>query len=140
MSSNLTDTLPENEVNHTIKLCFVHIPKTGGMSIGEALGLNGVRHNPCSYYRKNYPDYMTFTVIRGYTDRLNSSQSYHEQNKDRIKNWNESLILQHKPLDYYLDEPCDYYLRFEHLQYDFNEMLRDMGYGEIKLEYLNKSK
>jgi hypothetical protein len=139
MSSDLINT-PDNEVNHTVKLCFVHIPKTGGMSISEALGLNGVRHNPTSYYKKNYPTYKTFTVIRGYKDRLISSQTYHEQNRGRIKDFNQSLILQHKGMDYYIDEPCDYYLRFENLQEDFNNMLNSLGYGNIKLEYLNKSK
>jgi len=140
MNSDYTDTLPHNEVNHTIRLCFVHIPKTGGMSITEALGLNGVRHNKCSYYKENYPDYKTFTIIRGYNARLLSSQKYHEQNKDRIKHYQQSLIDQHKGTDYYLDEACDYYLRFEHLQEDFNNMLNSMGYGSIKLEHLNKSK
>lgn len=128
------------EVNHDLKLCFVHIPKTGGMSISEAIGLSGVRHFPASYYRTKYPDYRLFTVIRGYRDRLVSSQKYHETNKHRIKDFEKSLYDQHLPMEFYLDEHCDYYLRFEHLQEDFNKMLRNLGYKNIKLPRLNESK
>jgi hypothetical protein len=129
------------EVNEEMKLCFVHIPKTGGMSISKVLGI-GLRHFQCSYYREKYPDYTTFTVIRGHKERLVSSQNYHEmqENKDRIKHWEQSLIDQHRPMEYYIDEPCDYYLRFEHLQKDFNNMLLELGYKEITLPYLNVSK
>lgn len=127
------------EVNHELKLCFVHVPKTGGMSISEALNLNGVRHFPVSYYRAKYPDYTIFTVIRSYKDRLVSSQKYHETNRHRIKHWEKSLFEQHLPLDFYIDEPCDYYLRFEKLQYDFNNMLVELGYEPIKLPRLNES-
>lgn len=128
------------EVNHELKLCFVHIPKTGGMSISEALGLSGVRHFPSSYYKEKYPDYIRFTVIRGWKQRLNSSQIYHETNKHRIKHWEKSLYDQHLPMDFYLDEPCHYYLRFEKLEYDFNNMLIELGHNPIKLPKLNESR
>ena len=128
------------EVNEDMKLAFVHIPKTGGMSISEALNLKGVRHFPSSYYKENYPDYIRFTVIRGWKDRLVSSQKYHETNKHRIKHYEKSLYEQHLPIDFYLDYPCHYYLRFERLQEDFSNMLNELGYNDIKLPRLNESK
>ena len=120
-------------------LCFVHIPKTGGVSICKALGIESA-HYPASYYAKNFPNCKRFTVIRGKRDRLLSSHDYHVKNRSNIKFFVDSLETQSLPLDYWLDVPCHYYLRFEKLQEDFDKMMDELGHERIKLERLNTSK
>lgn len=129
--------MDRTEVNEKLKLAFVHIPKTAGMSIGKALGVEG--HHPCSYYRSKHKGCIVFCVMRGHIERLVSSHNYHERNKDTIKFFKNSLSLQSKPLDYWLDRPCDYYLRFEKLQEDFDSMMDDLGHDRIKLERVNEN-
>ena len=124
-------------MNTRLKLAFVHVPKTGGMSIGRALGVSG--HNPASYFRVNYPGYTVFAVLRGRLERVRSSQFYHERKRDSIEFFDDSLRIQSLPIDFWLDESCDHYLRFEHLQKDFDKMMDELGHDRIELEHLNVS-
>ncbi len=112
-------------VSHKHRLCFVHIPKTAGMSIQTALEMRECQHAQSSYWRRRYPHYKRFTVIRGSIDRQESAYNYHNKNFMDIKNLPESRRVQSLPIDYWLDEPVDYLLRWERLEEDFNSMLLD---------------
>jgi hypothetical protein len=125
-------------VNHEYKIAFVHIPKTGGVSITAALHMTDCVHRPSSYYKEKYPDYARFAVIRGNNDRMRSVYRYIKSppvgNPD-----DNALQIQIRPFWYWIDEPCHYYLRFEHLEADLNQMLKQLNIPRVKLNRLNST-
>ncbi len=136
-------------VNSSLKLAFCHIPRTGGVSVTNALEMFGVKdkHFKASY-RNNYPNYKLFTIIRTYDDRIKSAfgwkvpahhnhpniESLVEQTK-KLASENISLML--KPNEYFLDCEVDFMIRFEHLEDDLNAMLTGMGHKTVKLIKIN---
>lgn len=128
------------------KIAFCHVPRTGGVSVCNALGLKIVdRHNPASWYRENYPDYFLFTVLRNYDDRIKSTfgwkneEAYGQRDLDtlveQVKNRNpeDHTGLMLKPNEFFLDCPVDYTIRFEHLQQDFDKMMEKLGFETVLL-------
>lgn len=59
------------------KLAMIHITKTGGVSLCNALGMviTG-HHNNYELYKKDYPDYFTFAVTRNPYERFISAFFY----------------------------------------------------------------
>lgn len=59
------------------------MPKTGGTSIEDTLGLDGARHNTALQYREHFPDiwekYFTFGIVRNPWDRVFSYYIYRRQ-------------------------------------------------------------
>ena len=54
---------------HERKFIFVHIPKTAGSSVSEALGLTWQNHKDLARYRKEleakvFSAYFKFTIVR----------------------------------------------------------------------------
>lgn len=62
---------------------MVHVPKTGGTSIEDVIGLKGARHNTALQYRERYPviweKYFTFGIVRNPWDRVYSFYIYRRQ-------------------------------------------------------------
>jgi len=62
---------------------MVHVPKTGGTSIEDTLGLKGPRHNTAVQYRHRFPviweEYFTFGIVRNPWDRVFSFYIYRRQ-------------------------------------------------------------
>lgn len=118
-------------VCHKRKLCFVHIPKTGGVSIQKALDMILVQHQPASYWKERYPDYKLFCVIRPPCDRLISAFRYFDRDKP------DDFARAAKGLDFWIDVPCDFYLNFEDLGCQLNNMLKVLGHEPVNLQHLN---
>lgn len=105
------------------KLAFCHIPRTGGVSVCNALQLKIVdKHFPASWYRKNYPNYFLFTIVRNYEDRIKSTFGwkndplYKKDSLDELvqhvkQRGGDNIGLMLKPEEYFLDEPVDYKIR-----------------------------
>ena len=74
-------------IDHQNKFIFIHIPKCGGISVENALGWEGARHNTMQYYKKQNPNidlnhYYKFTFVRNPWDRLVSWYFYHVNHID----------------------------------------------------------
>jgi hypothetical protein len=70
-------------ISHEHKFILVHVPKTGGTSIEDSLGLKGPRHNTALQYREYFPEiwepYFTFGIVRNPWDRVFSFYTYRRQ-------------------------------------------------------------
>lgn len=129
-------------VDHKRKLAFCHIPRTGGVSICNALNLEVIeKHEPASWYRKKFPDYFLFTVIRPYHERIYSAfagkipedkntwidelilRQYISKHSDyEIRKENAIIML--KPNEYFIDTHVDAVIDFHHLESHLNFMLK----------------
>lgn len=64
-------------INHERRFVFVHIPKTAGMSIYEALGVDrGFGHLRLHDHPAYDPSYFSFTIVRSPWDRAVSTYAY----------------------------------------------------------------
>lgn len=137
-------------VCHEKKLAFCHIPRTGGVSISNALNLQVIdKHYPASWYRENFPDYFLFATVRNYEDRIRSTFGYKLQPgyekygtldmlvEKVLTKGADNIGLMIKPNEYFLDCEVDYLIRFEHLQDDLNAMLTTLGHKAVKLIPVN---
>ena len=134
-------------VCHKHRLAFCHIPRTGGVSVCNGLELEIVdKHFPASWYRKNFPNYTLFTIVRPYEERIKSALGWkipenrkHEADTfpllvELIKQRgfdNSGLMV--KPNEYFLDCDVDFVIRYEHLQNDLDKMLEQLGLKKVKL-------
>ena len=70
-------------ISHALKCILVHVPKTGGTSIEDALGLSGPRHNTARQYRTYHAEiwakYYSFAFVRNPWDRVLSLYLYRQQ-------------------------------------------------------------
>lgn len=129
-------------VCHDRKLAFCHIPRTGGVSISNALKLKVKdKHFPASWYRKTYPDYTLFATLRPYEDRVHSAYGWNEDRAAAaLRHGTENVGLMTKPNEYFLDCEVDFLLRFGHLQDDLNAMLTKLGHKTVILTPCNSFK
>jgi sulfur relay (sulfurtransferase) DsrC/TusE family protein len=133
-------------VCHHRKLSFCHIPRTGGVSVGNALQMEVKdRHFKASWYREMYPDYKLFTITRDYVERVKSTFGYKSANGKTIDELVEhaklkgidNIGLMLKPQEYFLDVQPDFILRFEFLQDDLDKMLTELGFDTVQLIQCN---
>ena len=143
-------------IDHTRRLIFVHISRTGGTSIEYACVYNDwwnveshTKHLRCSQakslYGRLWDEYTTFSVVRNPFDRVLSMfacgvwGSNSPATLDTFKFWvenfgpnpNESCntVFQSEILDLNID----YLLEFSRLEYDFNHMLGELGEKPLDL-------
>lgn len=150
-------------IDHSRKLLFVHIARTGGTSIETALvGKDWwdidpeSKHISASQAKKIYGDeiwrdYKKFTVIRNPWDRVVSmwaTKWWHEASNIEVDCSLKTFIKKMKPHPHevygsllyadVIDEPLDFVLRFEDLQRDFSCMLRKVGVEDVMLPHVEK--
>ena len=136
-------------IDRNQKLAFCHVPRTGGVSICLALNLEIMdKHEPASWYRKHYPDYVLFATYRPHRDRVQSALGWGIDDSDA------GLIMGRKrkpptelktgiktyPNEYFLDCRVDYLLQYCDLEDELNRMLRDLNLIEVKLKRTNSYK
>jgi chondroitin 4-sulfotransferase 11 len=79
-------------ISETYKCILIHVPRTAGTSIKEALRLPGRGHLPWQYYYLVFPEqwdsYFKFTVVRNPYDRVVSAYTYAKMEKSY---WHDNL-------------------------------------------------
>jgi hypothetical protein len=146
---------------------FVHINKTAGSSIEQALGLR-FRHRTAREFigeigLDEWRRQFTFAVVRNPWDRVVSHYSYRVSTDQTgmgggvisFTDWVREAYGRNNPL--YYDKPrmfmpqrdwlcddggvlvVDYVARFENLQADFDEVCRRIGRPPVRLPHLKKS-
>jgi len=82
----------EINISDRHKCIFIHIPRSAGTSIKEALELQGRGHLPWQYYYLVYPDkwdsYLKFAIVRNPWDRVVSAYNYAKMGKSY---WHDNL-------------------------------------------------
>lgn len=151
-------------INNKYNFIFVHIPKTAGISIYNALKAQGKEqhHKKLSQHQPNQ-SYFSFAFVRNPWDRFVSNYFYFKNygrgrwgdlpsgdivNKfltfnDFCSNF-ESIIeefpLPHfKKMCFWTQEDLSFIGRFENLQSDFNHICEKINYPKTSLTHLNTS-
>jgi hypothetical protein len=147
---------------------FIHINKTGGTSIGKALGLREKQHLTVQEVRdrvgiQNWDSSYTIAFVRNPWDRVSSSYRYRlkvrKNNTNNIeidfKSWVKKVFQERDPR--YYDYPkmlmpqtnwlkdelgdinIDFIGRFETIEEDFEALCKKLGV-QLDLPHLNKTK
>jgi len=150
-------------IDHSRKLIFIHIARTGGTSIETALvGKDWWLINPKTkhisagmaqqvYGDEIWSTYTKFSVVRNPWDRVVSmwAAKWWHQASELDKHCSfEEFILNIKPHPHegyntlfyneVLNEGIDFILRFECLQSDFSCMLNNLGVKDVLLPHIEK--
>lgn len=142
-------------INHDSKCIFIHIIKTGGVSIATALEMKERQfHASASEIRKKvgekvWNEYYKFSFIRNPWEKLVSSYHYNHEKwvpkntsfENYVKLWNTgSQITRHPPQNSpYLNEDIDFIGRFEKLEEDFQLICKKRGILNTGLPHMNKT-
>jgi len=151
---NINFGLLDNKIPNYSPLIFVHIPKNAGTSIEDIAKKNSIGwgrfefipsytlNNKCGFWHdpdiERVYDKPSFCVVRNPYTRIISEYRYRIKNKDRsLKGFNEYIadVLNRLTLNLdledchwmpqtYYTKNCDYILRFENLEYDFNNLMK----------------
>lgn len=135
-----------------IKLIFVHQPRTAGGAIEHAL-IGGYpdptdRHFSAAAYRATVPSlwdkYHTFSVVRDPFDWLVSLWLNHGRGEGMLfREWLRSPRIEPTmtPFQSINTDGCDFILRFETVEKDFNQMMSYLGFngGEFNLPVIDPS-
>ena len=134
------------------KLIFLHIPRTGGVSICRALDIEGNYHQTPRYFQHHHPgewaEYQKMLVVRDPVDRFLSAVQKYRPGADP-----NALLDQHGPditslhmlfrpascwwtLPFDVPAQIDYVLRFENLAGDFARVSELTG-ARVELEVSN---
>ena len=142
-------------INHELKCIFIHIIKTGGVSIATALNISEKQcHMSAGEIRKKvgeeiWNNYFKFTIIRNPWDKMVSSYHYNHHKwvprgtafEDYINMWGEGMQITRFPPQNspYINEKLDFIGRFESLDDDFQAILKHLEQPERPLPRLNQS-
>ena len=143
-------------VNHDLKCIFIHIIKTGGVSIATGLKMRDKQcHFKASQIKSIVGDeawktYFKFTFIRNPWDKMVSSYHFNHRKwvpegttfGEYIQAWGNGQQITRFPPQHsdYLDEEIDFIGRFENLNQDYNYILKQIGLPSQELNHLNQSK
>ena len=143
-------------VNHESKVLFIHVIKTGGISIATALNMKEKQnHSTARKIKKRvgedvWNDYFKFTFVRNPFDKIVSQYHYNRYGfgfedatfKEYIQAWFAGKeISRHPQLNSsYINEKLDFIGRFENLQEDFNIVCDKIGIPQQELPHKNESK
>ena len=143
-------------INHQYKVIFVHVIKTGGVSIATALGMKRTNyHKSASQIKKKlgeniWNEYFKFTFVRNPWDKIVSQYHFNRSKfgfggstfKEYVRAWSAGQKISTFPqLNlFYIDEKLDFVGRFETLQEDFNIVCDKVGIPQQQLPHMNKSK
>jgi len=142
-------------INHELKCIFIHIIKTGGVSVATALDMNEKQcHLSASQIRKiageeAWEKYFKFTIVRNPWDKMVSSYHYNHHKwvapgtpfEEYIRRWGNGLQVTRFPPQNspYINEKLDFIGHFERLEEDFKTIKDRLGHPEIALLHLNRS-
>jgi len=155
--SILITSLGGDMINHEYKVIFVHVIKTGGISVATALKMRDKQcHKPADVIRKEvgenmWNDYFKFTFVRNPFDKIVSQYHYGIQHcgfphsrtfNEYIQTWySGGEISKHSQFHLsYINEKLDFIGRFENLQEDFNIICDKIGIPRKELPHKNKTK
>jgi hypothetical protein len=137
-------------INHKYKCIFVHIIKTGGVSICRALRMKDDQlHIPASKIKSITQDkwdkYFSFSFTRNPWDKMVSQYFYNGQCYTRdfnkyIDRWynDKEFVTSHSCIhNDYLDIDIDFIGRFENLQDDFDFICNKVGKPKTILPHKN---
>lgn len=129
-------------------VAFVHIPKTGGCSIREALGMSKTQHHVIA---SQLPADFRFAFVRNPYERLLSAFAYETKVVGVKRNGFRYFVLNelretihgrdhlYWPQYYYLDERLDFKGHYECLEHDFNILCDILGLERRPLPHNNQS-
>lgn len=141
---------------------FIHIPKTGGMSVADCLFGYQVGHHRVSELTEEFPDYYyRFAFVRDPYSRLRSAYKYFQQGgaKESDAEWAKENILIYptfedfvlhglekvmdhphfRPQKYWLDGPVDFIGEFHFLQAGVNYVQSRLRMPPRTLPVINQS-
>lgn len=153
-------------ISHRNKCIFVHIIKTGGISVATALSMEAKQ---CHYFAKDirilvgddlWKEYFTFTFVRNPWDKIVSQYFYNGKKfsmslcgrelsfedyvKEFIANDRRYTTFEPQNLPNIIDNNreilVDFVGRFENLNKDFKYICKELGVKNIELPTLNSSK
>lgn len=143
-------------INHDYKTIFVHIIKTGGVSIATALEMkHKYYHGSATEIRKKvgediWNDYFKFTFVRNPFEKIVSQYHYNRQVfglrdytfKEYVKVFNSGGKISTYPQlnTSYINEKLDFIGRFENLQQDFDIVCDKISIPRQQLPHINKCK
>lgn len=127
-------------INHQYKCIFIHVIKTGGISVCKALNMKDKQfHIPASEAKSitkgKWNDYFTFSFIRNPWDKMVSQYFYNGQcyTKDfnkYISRWyyGKKFVTSYSCIHSdYFDLNLDFIGRFENFQKDFDFVCKKIG-------------
>jgi chondroitin 4-sulfotransferase 11 len=153
-------------IDHKHKFVFIHIPKTGGISIHQVLRSKPCDRNHAELHTHEFDEnYFKFMFVRNPWDRIVSCYNYFlnggrgfpgdiEAGKmiqkyetftefciafPSIRDTLKSICPHFKPQATWFDKNIDHVGKFENLQLDFDTICDSIGIPRKKLPHKNKS-
>lgn len=147
-------------VDHRLKLIWIHVPKTGGRSIENAINIDAKGHRSVRQKKIRAPkDYLSAAFVRHPADRLwsayNSGLQYkrHRRYMKNFGSWETFVdtidehyrnIYHTLPMTYWLciknKLSVDFIGRFENIHEDYEKLCDILNVPANPLPHLNKSK
>lgn len=142
-------------INNEYKCIFVHVIKTGGVSIATALNMKEKQcHFPASHIqslllKRTWRNYYKFSFVRNPWDKMISQYFFNHSEWARpettfseyIRLLNSGYKVCKQPPfhSHYLDRELDFIGRFENIQEDFNAVCDSIEIPRRDLPHKNKS-
>lgn len=152
-------------INHVDKWSFLHIPKTGGVSLTDTLHhkspnvefVNESLNHPSINFFPEMAGYYVFTIIRNPFHRFlsayfhhlrdfeNNEFNYYRGYKQFVDETVKSLTMVTNTMDYYIstDNPklrkVNFFIKFENYKNDIDIVLNKLNTNNNIIRHLNKN-